>query len=94
MDSNFNDDSREIILNDSIRINILIPINDKDEVKSISVRITDKITMYELLKGAIDMFNEYFTKQNIPYELNKSLINYCKKPVRKAENLIMIYQVE
>lgn len=85
VDSIVNEENSETILNDPIKVNILISINgESEEAKSISVRITDKVIMLELLKESIDMFNEYFYMNKIPLELNKFLKNYTIRPSKKS----------
>ncbi len=53
-------------------------------IKFISLKITNKVTMLELLKESIEMFNNSFIRYGIYYQLNPDLKFYTLKPSKKS----------
>lgn len=74
---------KEEILNLDIRINALIKMKKEEILKTIVVKITNKITIRDLLKESVDMFNNLFYKENVPYEFKNELKLYSLKPSKK-----------
>lgn len=71
-------------MEEPIKINIVILENNRESVRSINVRITNKLKMLELLNQSIEMFNEMFCQYGYLFELNKNSSLYSIKPSKKS----------
>lgn len=56
----------------------------KTVIKSILLKITNKITIEDLIKESVQMFNQLFAKDRIPYKLNENHTVYSIKPSKKS----------
>jgi len=82
--SNSNDESKEEILNETIQVNILINIDGDEYLKSVNAIITNKVSIGDLLRESIKLFNKLFEKENSPIRLiYTKLSNYEMKPSKK-----------
>jgi hypothetical protein len=89
-----------VYLEEEKQIDLIIKINVQinyqvDIIKSINLHITNKNTILDILKISIDIFNELFYKENIPYKFNIDYRKYSLKPSKKSgradEDLPSIY---
>ena len=76
-------DDQEIILDEPIRINIELPEGELMIIKSFNIKITNLVTISELLAQALDHFNETFSNSGLSYQLSKDLKNYHVRPSKK-----------
>ncbi len=69
-----------------VRINIIINDNFTPYLKYVDVIISNKITMRELLSQSINMFNDKFLNEGLPFELSQDVSSYVLKPSKKSGN--------
>lgn len=81
----FRNDKEEI--KTPIKVNIIIS-NKKDGqkflIKTINLNISNKITVSELIKKSICIFNDMFYAEKLPYQFNVASISYTIKPSKKS----------
>jgi hypothetical protein len=77
---------KEIIIETPIKVNVIIS-NKQDRqkvlIKSISLKISNKITISELIKKSIYIFNDMFYSERLPYQFNVTSTSYTIKPSKK-----------
>ena len=71
-------------MKETIQVNILIKIDGNEYLKSVNVIITNKVSIGDLLRESIKLFNKLFEKENFPIRLSHiKLSNYEMKPSKK-----------
>lgn len=72
----------------NVKINLLIEnkknhLKQEDRLNSLNLRIDSNITIFDLIKNAVDSFNDKFRNENFKYLLSNNCDNYKLKVSKK-----------
>ncbi len=74
---------KEFVFDQEIKVFIEIP-NQNNIYKNISIKVTNKIRMSDLMKEAIKLFNVLFNNMGVPYELAMNINLYKMRASKKS----------
>lgn len=57
---------------------------DSIEIKSLNLQIQESTTIFDLTKMSVNIFNENFSKDNLPFRLKNNYADYCLKQSKKS----------
>lgn len=80
---NFSEDSEK-----NVKVNLLIEnkknlLKDEDRLYFLNLRIDSNITIFDLIKTAVDSFNDKFQNEKFKYLLSNNYNNYKLKASKK-----------
>jgi hypothetical protein len=75
-------EKNEIIKYD-VKMNLQFNYESEEELRTVKIKITNLVTINDLLKESINSFNNLFYKDKIALKLNTDLKSYVIKPSKK-----------